>query len=81
MNHACSCAAPGTTGNEGWKDWDIYFPVQISVARESYPGSGFAGAVMWLVGIAVIPRVAEMAISFQQRMHLHSYEGIFTALL
>lgn len=32
MNHACSCAARGTTGNEGWKDQDIYFPVQISVA-------------------------------------------------
>lgn len=36
---------------------------------------------MWLVGIAVIPCVAEMAITFQQRMHLRSYEGIFTALL
>lgn len=80
MNHTSSCAAPGTTGNKGWKDQNTYFPAQISVARESYPHSGFVGAVMWLIGIAVIPHVAEMAIIFQWT-HLHSHKGIFTALL
>lgn len=63
-NHTCSYNAPRTKGNKAWKDQNIYFPAQISVARESHPHSGFVSAVMWLVGSAVIPRVAEMAIIF-----------------
>lgn len=80
MNHACSVLHPGPRGMRDRPTRIFFFPAQISVARGSYPHSRFVGAVMWLIGIAVIPQVAEMAIIFQWT-HLHSHKGIVAAFL
>lgn len=45
MNHEGSCAVPRTTGNRRCKDQSVYFPARLSVARESSPRAGLAGAV------------------------------------